>query len=404
MFTELIKNYERIRDYMRDFYVYGFKSREEFNEKSLRSYDDERRRIESYLKDHIKFTRTQDGKNVFIEIDTRHISKNPLYKSLKSKSFTDKDITLHFIIFDILYAPTVEFSVTEIMNIIYDEYLSSFDDPISFDESTVRKKLKEYEKQGLIESTKKGKTNYYKRTESIDYSKLETPLAFFSEISPIGALGSFILDKLDERSFNFAFKHHYIMNALDSDILLKLFEAIREKREIILNDAINKEKGKRTKRIVPLQIFASVQGGRTHVLAYDLTSNQLTSFRVDYIKSIKICEECVHFDAFRAYLEERKKYMWGVVVRNKTEHIDFTVEIKSDEQYIVNRLCREKRVGCVDKIDDFHYKFSAEVCDSWELIPWIRTFICRITSIHFSNEKYQNRFFNDFEKLYLMYN
>ena len=134
MFTELIKNYERIRDYMRDFYVYGFKSREEFNEKSLRSYDDERRRIESYLKDHIKFTRTQDGKNVFIEIDTRHISKNPLYKSLKSKSFTDKDITLHFIIFDILYAPTVEFSVTEIMNIIYDEYLSSFDDPISFDE------------------------------------------------------------------------------------------------------------------------------------------------------------------------------------------------------------------------------------------------------------------------------
>lgn len=404
MFTELIKNYERIRDYMRDFYVYGFKSREKFNEKSLRSYDDERRRIESYLKDHIKFTRTQDGKNVFIEIDTRHISKNPLYKSLKSKSFTDKDITLHFIIFDILYAPTVEFSVTEIMNIIYDEYLSSFDDPISFDESTVRKKLKEYEKQGLIESTKKGKINYYKRTESIDYSKLETPLAFFSEISPIGALGSFILDKLDERSFNFAFKHHYIMNALDSDILLKLFEAIREKREIILNDAINKEKGKKTKRIVPLQIFASVQGGRTHVLAYDLTSNQLTSFRVDYIKSIKICEECVHFDAFRAYLEKRKKYMWGVVVRNKTEHIDFTVEIKSDEQYIVNRLCREKRVGCVDKIDDFHYKFSAEVCDSWELIPWIRTFICRITSIHFSNEKYQNRFFNDFEKLYLMYN
>ena len=47
-FSELIKNFERVRAYMRDFYVYGFKSREEFKEKSLRSYDDERRRIESY--------------------------------------------------------------------------------------------------------------------------------------------------------------------------------------------------------------------------------------------------------------------------------------------------------------------------------------------------------------------
>ena len=28
-YSELIKNFERIRDYMREFYVYGFKSREE---------------------------------------------------------------------------------------------------------------------------------------------------------------------------------------------------------------------------------------------------------------------------------------------------------------------------------------------------------------------------------------
>ncbi len=404
MFTELIKNYEKIREYMRDFYVYGFKSREEFNEKSLRSYDDERRRIESYLKEHIKFTRTQDGKNVFIEVDTRHISKNPLYKSLKSKSFTDKDITLHFIIFDILYSPKVEFSVSEIIDIIYDEYLSKFDNPISFDESTVRKKLKEYEKQGLIEAIKKGKTNYYKRKEVIDYSKLETPLAFFSEISPIGALGSFILDKLDTHQCIFSFKHHYIMNALDSDILMKLFEAIREKREIIINDAVNNEKGRKAKRIVPLQIFASAQGGRTHVLGYDLNSKNLGSFRIDYIKSVKICEECPYFDAFKAYLEQTKKHMWGVVVRRSTEHIEFTVEIKKDEEYIIKRLHREKRVGSVDKIDDFHYKFSADVCDSWELVPWIRTFICRITSIHFSNEKHQKRFFSDFNRLYSIYN
>ena len=43
-FQELIKNFDRIRDYMRQFYVYGFKVRNDFSEKSARTYDNERRR------------------------------------------------------------------------------------------------------------------------------------------------------------------------------------------------------------------------------------------------------------------------------------------------------------------------------------------------------------------------
>ena len=30
-YSELIKSFEKIRDYMREFYIYGFKSREEYN-------------------------------------------------------------------------------------------------------------------------------------------------------------------------------------------------------------------------------------------------------------------------------------------------------------------------------------------------------------------------------------
>ena len=39
-YKELIKDFNRIRSYMREFYVYGLKSREEYTEKSARSYDD----------------------------------------------------------------------------------------------------------------------------------------------------------------------------------------------------------------------------------------------------------------------------------------------------------------------------------------------------------------------------
>ena len=101
-YSELIKNFNKIRDYMRDFYVYGFKSRDDYTKKSARSYDDEKRRIESWLGDYMKFHQTADGKNVFLSIDSRVTRHNPLYKAWKTKSFTDGDITLHFIVMDIL--------------------------------------------------------------------------------------------------------------------------------------------------------------------------------------------------------------------------------------------------------------------------------------------------------------
>jgi len=48
-FQELVKNFDRVRDYIRQFFIYGFKSRNEFDQKSGRTYDNERRRTESWL-------------------------------------------------------------------------------------------------------------------------------------------------------------------------------------------------------------------------------------------------------------------------------------------------------------------------------------------------------------------
>ena len=101
-YSELIKSFSRIRDYMREFYVYGFKSREEYDAKSTRSYDNERRRIESWLGDYMSFRQDANGKNVFLSVDSRRIAQNPLYQAFRAKSFTDKDITLHFYILDLL--------------------------------------------------------------------------------------------------------------------------------------------------------------------------------------------------------------------------------------------------------------------------------------------------------------
>ena len=54
-YSELIKDFNKIRAYIREFYVYGFRSRDEFDAKSARSYDNERRRVESWLGKYMRF-------------------------------------------------------------------------------------------------------------------------------------------------------------------------------------------------------------------------------------------------------------------------------------------------------------------------------------------------------------
>src|SRR5699024_9319761 len=101
-YQELIKHFERIRSYMREFYVYGFRSRDQYGEKSARSYDNERRRIESWLGGYLSFHQDPSGKRVFLSVDSRVIPRNPLYKAFKAKSFTNTDILLHFYLLDLL--------------------------------------------------------------------------------------------------------------------------------------------------------------------------------------------------------------------------------------------------------------------------------------------------------------
>lgn len=407
-YNELIKNFEKIRNYMREFYVYGFKSRDEYQSKSARSYDDERRRMESWLGDHMSFVRTPEGKNVFISIDSRISTHNPFYKALKAKSFTDGDITLHFIIFDILHSPEVVLSLPEILEKI-DEYLSNFENPMSFDDSTVRKKLKEYISHGIIVSQKEGRKLLYRRAEDIDLPDITDALNFYSEVAPCGVIGSFLLDKQEKSCDNFTFKHHYITSAMDSDVMANLFKAMREKSVISVDNLSRREQEPRKNRIIPLRILISVQNGRQHLIAYQPDFNTIKSFRVDYLSNVKIEEPSPRFDELRAELDKMQTKMWGVSARRKfsgtehIEHVEFDIRVADNEDFIVRRLEREKRIGKIEKLDNNTYRFTAEVYDTSEMIPWIRTFICRITNLNFSNKALENQFKRDLREMYRMY-
>ena len=408
-YSELIKNFEKIRAYMREFYIYGFKSRDSYSKKSSRSYDDERRRIESWLGDHMSFVRTPEGKKVFISIDSRSIRHNPFYNAWKAKSFTDGDVTLHFILFDILHEPSVKRTLSEIMREIDEKYLSDFEVPMMFDESTVRKKLKEYTEAGIIVTEKIGRKVSYSRSEDSDVKDLNEVLHFYSEVAPCGVVGSFILDKEETDTDVFTFKHHYITGALDSGVLASIFTAMREKRIISVSNLSRRRDTPRRNRIIPLRVLISVQSGRQHLLAYLPGYNNFQSYRIDYLSNIKLEEVTPRFDELRAQIDEMKGKMWGVSTKRnkwgveKLEHVDFTVRVADDEAHIIKRLEREKRIGKVERLDGNTYRFTADVYDVSEMIPWIRTFICRITDMNFTSNTLENQFKSDLDEMYRMY-
>ena len=64
-YSELVKRFDLVRDYMRDFLIFGFKTREDFDRKSGRTYDNERRRIESWLGDSLRWEYRAGGKALF---------------------------------------------------------------------------------------------------------------------------------------------------------------------------------------------------------------------------------------------------------------------------------------------------------------------------------------------------
>ena len=87
-FSERIKHFEKTRSYIYDFFIYGFKKRGDFKNKSKRTYDDEKRRIKSWLTNYIEEDNSKKGKSVSISLDSGSISENPFYQKRRKSSFS----------------------------------------------------------------------------------------------------------------------------------------------------------------------------------------------------------------------------------------------------------------------------------------------------------------------------
>ena len=262
---------------------------------------------------------------------------------------------------------------------------------------------------GTAKPTEAERALYYRRAPECRAGGRDAA-AFFSEVAPCGVIGSFLPDVVDGGGDGngdgiFTFKHHYITGTLDSGIMCELLSAMHEKRDVTVSSRPSRSKKTYSDKVTPLRIFISAGGGREYLLAYDINSRRVLPFRLDNIISADAGEVCPDFDARRAILDRMLPHIWGVDTQGsaRLEHVSFTVYHRDDEEHIPARLEREKRCGSVERLDKNHTRFEADVYDANELFPFIRTFICRITKLEFSDKRKDAKFRRDLEAMYALY-
>lgn len=408
-YNELLKNFSKIRDYMRDFYIYGFRTRSDFGGKikSARSYDNERRRVESWLGGVMSFRRDAAGKSVFLSVDNRTVPHNPLYRAFRTKSFTDNDIMLHFYILDIL-ADGEALSFRKIADRIAGEYLSYFDAAEPPDDSTVRNKLKEYTALGLLKTERRGREMLYSiNQEKWSPKAWQDVLAFASEAMPLGVVGSFLLDRYEKSPEYFSFKHHYLFGALDAEILEELMLCRRERRRAEITFRARRSEKDMQAEVFPLRIYVSTRTGRENLLAYNYQIRRPGMYRLDHIRKVKALDSEPDYERLERAGRSFAEYLWGTSSgpegNRETEHVEMTLYVGKEERFIVDRLEREKRNGTVSRLDETTYLYQTDVYDAQEMLPWIRTFTGRIIRLECSNDSVVRRFYDDFAQMQQMY-
>lgn len=408
-FQELIKNFDRIRDYMRQFYVYGFKVRNDFDAKSARTYDNERRRIESWLSGYTKSDYTSKGKHVYINVDSKMIPQNPLYAVWKSKSFTDNDIMLHFFLLDLLWDHEKGMSAGALGDAISERY------GVAFDSQTVRLKLKEYEDLGILLSDKAGKSLLYRLYPplSVEYEPqqetfkhLINAIKFYQEAAPFGFIGSTILDRENQCNDLFQFKHHFIVHTLEDGILADVLQAMKEQREIEFQNKSSRSGQETIIRGVPLRIFTSTRTGRRYLCLYLPVRRRFLNVRLDSMNHIHLLDVVPDFSDTRELLKQNLDRCWGVSFGRSSRIEEVCIKFFIDEEkesHILNRLHREGHKGEILRIRENEYLYSGSFFDINEMLSWVKTFTGRILDIQASNQAAVMKVTRDLDAMYKMY-
>lgn len=256
---------------------------------------------------------------------------------------------------------------------------------------------------------------------------LMAAIDFYSREYVLGEAGVMLLERADYGwKSPFRFKHEYFIQALNDFVLSDLLMAI-EKEKWCRVSCSHGTSGIRTRMLCcPLKILVGTEQGKEFLFYYEPFTRSYACLRLDFINAVEL------FDAsdVSVLLNTRKKefapdiknaedsmaYSWEIPASGNLEPnavrpawlytVNFCIRYDTEkEYYIPKRLKRECRYGKVwtDEKNRSLLHFEIRAVDPAGLLPWIRSFYCRIVSCSWP-DSLGFSFEEDVEKYYNIWN
>lgn len=424
----LIGEYERIRHILRDFYIFGCFTKDDYVEKSFISpskYDQDQRKINAYLPEDFISKKKKNRKIIqFCRYNMYKDRENYIANTFRCRNFSELDIKTYFYVLQ--YLNEKDMGLSELCEIINDIGYGEVND---YQRETMRKKLIKFEEAEYITRYGDEKRPKYKLNRDIlkDLSDdeiedicimlelvknreiLQVPFLFLQKKLELYLYCNRNIKNIDKDFF--LYKHNHLFNVLDNEILLELLKAINNKSCVqitLVNNIENNDKGQECSfEVMPIKIIYDIVYGRQYLFSFSNEENEFIISRIDRIKKVetgeKIKDEELNEILKGASIEEKS---W--CTSNISESIDTTVKIefKFDEKnefFILERIKREGQHGKITKLEEGRYLFEIEVKDPGEMIPWIRSFGERAKIIESGDFKIEEKIISDWEELLKKY-
>lgn len=434
----MISKYDMIRNMLRDIYIYGCFSKEDFLEMGIgkRNFDNYKSRIWSYLPDGFIDKKIVNKKDIlYCKYNMFDKVNNYLAETYRYCSYRKDDIKIEFNIIKILAE-----GEDKDINFLSEE-LSKVIGKIS--PRKIRRRLAELKETGYVDIVNGKYKNKYKLKENIldKFNKNELlsiyrMLELYGNISVMEMPYYFAKEKVkryleieDNNSYKnseesiFLYKHNHVFNLIDNETLYKILNAIemekiitfkidfRNNKMFFEDDNFNESKNEDDKEkrneidgnlfheksidkeeyieqtVIPIKIIHECTYGRQYLVGYSLKDEKIFIFRLDRITELNMLEKDKEDDILgnnnkneilniaRKEAEKENDCWCTAGITNDLTKVK--IEFSFDEKYegyILKRLNNECKIGKLEKISEGQYIYEVEVRSANEMIPWIRSF------------------------------
>ena len=407
----MIKRYDDIRHQLRDIYICGCYTREQYMERyqtGERKYAMELGRLLQYLPQGFLNVRREGGRDVwYCTYPVSDNMENVLGRSYCNKTFTIRDIVAFFLTMQILSGGE-RLSMAQILNRIPDE------ESIDMGPANFTPHLRKMTGDGFIVRHEENRAVTYSLADDFweGFSENElldiySYLGFLKNVSPIGMPYYFLHRKLrlylrkerntvpDDRPV-FCFRHDHRFTVLDNEILLDLLRAEEAGRTVnIRYGSASMTQTAMYSNVVLQGIVHDCISGKQFVITRTEDTDEVKTFRLDRIAGVSLAGDASAWMKDKAAVSERYWCVSEPFGKLKEVVIEFLFDEKK-EAFVRDRIIREGHGGTLRRIDRNRYEYRVSVTDTNEMIPWIRSFGERARVV--SGEDLERRLADDWRK------